>query len=394
MTGRIFSICFIAFNAFHLKKKKNNNNSKPDRIKAKLSFINMTTASESSHTMQIEITQVSELELVDSSNVYVYGIPWYISISKGVKGENGEPSLHVYLVRNTDDFLEQTVSGAISCKLLPLNGEANVLEKYLGPFALRTPDSNLGDAIIGWNDLFDGNNKYVKDDAIKLEIKIETENPNDPKKSDVKFDSFEKSCDCGCLAIFRVVITNVSNLWAVRTPRFNLRGKPWSITIGKERSSNLFANLCLDAANDDISCEVKWSIKLLSSKDNVDAIEQTKRGTIHLAYLEIDNIVSGDELFKPENGFVNDDSITLDVKIKTGKLQGVDTNDTENEAKTPQMECPICLKCIANQHLSVTPCGHIFCSECIKTAITNRAACPTCNAAVQLVSLRRLYLPA
>lgn len=67
--------------------------------------------------------------------------------------------------------------------------------------------------------------------------------------------------------------------------------------------------------------------------------------------------------------------------------------DPQNDMKSVQMECPICFKCIVSQKLAGTPCGHIFCFECIKEAITGRAVCPSCNKAVQLNALRELYLP-
>lgn len=45
--------------------------------------------------------------------------------------------------------------------------------------------------LINWKDLFDADKKYVKDDTIKLQIKIETENPNALNKRAVQFTSFE-----------------------------------------------------------------------------------------------------------------------------------------------------------------------------------------------------------
>lgn len=70
-----------------------------------------------------------------------------------------------------------------------------------------------------------------------------------------------------------------------------------------------------------------------------------------------------------------------------------DAANRTNEPKTPQMECQICLKVIADQDLMVTPCGHVFCSGCIKEVIDGRAACPTCNRPARSIDLKPLYLP-
>lgn len=65
----------------------------------------------------------------------------------------------------------------------------------------------------------------------------------------------------------------------------------------------------------------------------------------------------------------------------------------ENEHKSPQMECAICLECVDSQELAVTPCGHLFCLECITEVINHRGICPMCTTAAQSDDLRRLHLP-
>ncbi|CAN8269958.1 unnamed protein product [Cochlearia groenlandica] len=58
----------------------------------------------------------------------------------------------------------------------------------------------------------------------------------------------------------------------------------------------------------------------------------------------------------------------------------------------PKFNCPICL-CPFTDEVS-TKCGHIFCSGCIKTAISGQAKCPTCRKKVKAKELIRVFLPA
>lgn len=102
------------------------------------------------------------------------------------------------------------------------------------------------------------------------------------------------------------------------------------------------------------------------------------------------NIISWTELLKPENGFVNNNSIILEVEIKADKPEG-DVGPM-CVIKPNQFECSICLEGLVGQDMSITTCGHTFCTACITTAIRNHAVCPLCQEAAQLNDLRRMYL--
>lgn len=105
----------------------------------------------------------------------------------------------------------------------------------------------------------------------------------------------------------------------------------------------------------------------------------------------------------PENGYVNNNSIWLEIILFSEKSVGLDANDmpmakrakldSTNETKSLQIECAVCSYCVDNQNLACTPCGHLFCFECITKAINDHTVCPTCAEPVQLNNLRRLYLP-
>lgn len=70
--------------------------------------------------------------------------------------------------------------------------------------------------------------------------------------------------------------------------------------------------------------------------------------------------------------------------------------ESVSKAPTPQEEpkftCPICM-CPLTQETS-TKCGHIFCKDCIKMAISSQGKCPTCRKKVTAKDLIRVFLPA
>ncbi|TVU36038.1 hypothetical protein EJB05_17948 [Eragrostis curvula] len=59
--------------------------------------------------------------------------------------------------------------------------------------------------------------------------------------------------------------------------------------------------------------------------------------------------------------------------------------------REPRFTCPVCLNELTEP--SSTPCGHIFCKMCIKSAIQAQKKCPTCRRKLGNTSFHRVYLP-
>ncbi|KAH8930482.1 hypothetical protein BT69DRAFT_681142 [Atractiella rhizophila] len=55
-----------------------------------------------------------------------------------------------------------------------------------------------------------------------------------------------------------------------------------------------------------------------------------------------------------------------------------------------QVPCAICLEPVTNARL--TPCGHLFCLECIDQALARRRRCPTCRTDTRRRNLRPVFL--
>ena len=77
---------------------------------------------------------------------------------------------------------------------------------------------------------------------------------------------------------------------------------------------------------------------------------------------------------------IADEIINLDINLSVAK----------------KLPCPICFEeMLGAEHREPvsTPCGHIFCKSCIKTALgTSYSRCPVCQKTVILPTLRRLYI--
>ncbi|KAF8050939.1 hypothetical protein N665_1852s0009 [Sinapis alba] len=57
----------------------------------------------------------------------------------------------------------------------------------------------------------------------------------------------------------------------------------------------------------------------------------------------------------------------------------------------PKFNCPICMSPFTEE--VSTKCGHIFCKECIRLAVSVQAKCPTCRKRVIAKDLIRVFLP-
>lgn len=346
------------------------------------------------------ISPISKLDEIESSEFYIHNIPWQIRVKK----HTVKNSLAVYFCcseidDNDEDSLNRTAPARITIKLIPFDGEKKAFEFDVSP-RVFSPSDNFwyGEPeFIQWGDLMRDENKYVRNDTIQLEIRITVEDPNSLNKSILKCESIGKSCGRGSSATYRLTVTNVEKLMAVRSQQFIVRGLSWTLSLYKHQKSTLGIRWTYESS-EDISYKIKMSIKLLSSTNGVDPIEKCVTDQLEPGEdgdLEKPDIISWDELLKPENGYVNNDSITLEVELKVNKLDDDDSAiEAKNAAKPRRLECSICLEEMDNQEVSATKCGHMFCTACITKAVTDRKACPMCNKAAQLEDLRCLYLPA
>lgn len=360
----------------------------------------MARAVVTEYCMKINIAEISKLNFVWSPEILIHGVPWKVKICKVEEEDQQWLGAYLYCA-NKDKSPNWALSGLASFKLLPFSDKMEPVEYHTPTFVFDRSGTGYGEStFILWDELFDEAVSYVKNDTIKLEVNVMVEDPNDPNRSRLNFKCISKCCVNSRLATYRITVHNITNLMAVRSSKFKLRGLMWEVHISKQQNSYLGVLLKLVEDSKNMSCKMKMSIKLVSSKKDVDPIERCNTEQYQPSTINIVRVIFWNNLMKPENGFVNNGSITLEIELKSDGLEGDVANvmndaksNPENEANFKRMKCAICLEYIDSQDLACTPCGHLFCFECIKKAATDRAACPACTEPVHLNILRRLYLP-
>lgn len=90
------------------------------------------------------------------------------------------------------------VAAEATIQLLPVDGVNDALVHHISSFVFGSLRHTYGYPIlIGWDHLLKIGSKFVRDDTIKLKMEIMAENPNDVNRSILKFETIDKSCDCG-----------------------------------------------------------------------------------------------------------------------------------------------------------------------------------------------------
>ncbi|SPP82838.1 E3 ubiquitin-protein ligase RNF4-like isoform X2 [Drosophila guanche] len=55
-------------------------------------------------------------------------------------------------------------------------------------------------------------------------------------------------------------------------------------------------------------------------------------------------------------------------------------------------KCPVCLEIVRHREPFSTKCGHVFCRQCIETAIISFQKCPLCQQKLTLAKTNRIFL--
>jgi len=66
-----------------------------------------------------------------------------------------------------------------------------------------------------------------------------------------------------------------------------------------------------------------------------------------------------------------------------------DTKSSCQSGEGRAFECPVCME--DQSHLSSVPCGHLFCTSCIRAALKADRRCPVCRSLAQEADLRRIF---
>lgn len=338
-------------------------------------------------SFQFEISKISEPFVNCWSPEYtVQGIPWSVKVGKRIV--QSKDALGIYLCCAKKELAPNwTHVARASYKLISYDDCNHRIEKCMEPYVFVHSDQGLSNPILfTWEELFAAETNYVKNDAIKIEVKIEAEDPTEPNKSILVSHNMENVCN-NCSVKYRLTVKNIQNLMAVRSPKFKFKDLDWSFLLFKDQLTYLRIRMdCSEHVKQSFYTTVKIRLVTHIAGNNLDgqcriAVNKGSK------YIPMKKIISWKRLFTPENGFIAiiANSISLEVEMKTDCLRCDQNNKSQG--------CAICFDVFGDQKVASTLCGHLFCLKCIEASLKSRDFCPLCNEKVTVNSLRRIYLP-
>lgn len=254
----------------------------------------------------LKIPTVSQLKEVWSPEFVLQGVPWNFCITKKLCDD--KPLLGIYLYcQKEDELANWSYAASASFKLLTFDDYRTDFEEPMNPFVFDQIESGFGrSSFITWKDLLDEEKGYVKNDTVNFELKIDVADPLEEVKSKLIFvrQSTTK---------FRMMVTNISNLMAARSPPFIFQKIPFNLVVYKSHCSHLGVFLYQRGALSASPITVRMSAKLISLND-VMSIEKIHTNTIkEQGTLYIEQLISWDALI--ESCFVDDNSIIIEVEL-------------------------------------------------------------------------------
>lgn len=85
--------------------------------------------------------------------------------------------------------------------------------------------------------------------------------------------------------------------------------------------------------------------------------------------------------------------IDLDNINTTEKNELICYVDDSNEGNSIVLTCPICYEQLSSKMKpTCTPCGHIFCTQCLNLALRRAKKCPICQKIIKQQSCTRIHL--
>lgn len=389
---------------FHQLKTNSPNSKKPKvNIQQQQKMVEINVVSVSQTSFRLKIPNISHLNEVYSPIQVVQDIPWKVKVYKSVRGSIQTLGVYLYCAKTDTSPIWSTAASA-KFKLLSFEG-SNFIEGTTEPYAFNFTESSVGfPSFVGWTELINPANHFIRDDYIQLDVDIEAADPHETNQSILMLGDIHRSCASDCLVKFEISIFNVSNLMAVRSAQFVLRGLLWDFSVYKDHSGQLGVRLGSRMTSDHISCNVRMTTKLIATDKHVLPVEKVETKVVRrLQFLQTDQLIAWNEMLDVGNRFVENDSIRLLIEVisdtpeldvpnkQIGDADGL--NDSMDRSRNVRLECPVCMESIAGRDISCTPCGHLFCSECILNAAKNRKTCPSCNHPITLKNLRRIFLP-
>ncbi|XP_008204867.1 uncharacterized protein LOC100680139 [Nasonia vitripennis] len=116
--------------------------------------------------------------------------------------------------------------------------------------------------------------------------------------------------------------------------------------------------------------------------------DQSEGDSVILTYESDSTPMAKKPKLKPAVIINLDETVSLDDNL----------NNTPNQntvsPRKPGLNCPICLESLANENIKAmtTPCGHVYCLECLKKVTTEKKKCSLCQRPISFARCIRLHI--
>lgn len=212
-------------------------------------------------------------------------------------------------------------------------------------------------------------------------------------KGKLNLDEIKKGSDNNFASgKFRLTVSELSGFDQARSPLFSLDNIQFGFTILKYPRKNGSESLRVLLFHKDLkNRSLEMECKLNSSRTGNVIAEKVDRPNIQSKNTCID-MIPWNNLFTSPNQFIQNDSFVMEVEIKIGKNRTARSQAT-GESNSIQLECPICKEDLVGKPISSTPCGHMYCSFCIRRHLSMSSICPLCKQPVSESNLHPMFLP-
>lgn len=239
---------------------------------------------------------------------------------------SGEEYLSIYLRCSTEkDTSNWSRAAHATIKLFSFDDTVEAVKSCINPYVFESNNFAAGQSrFILWRDLFDSKMQYVHNNNIKLSITIAMDDCDEMVKSTVRLDEMYWCCDeYGGHATLRLIVNNISNLMAARSPTFRLQGIFWSLSVFRSQMNQLGIILETNYLSEQFACRMVMSAKLIPVEKECEPLERVQTKVLrNTNFLMIQDLVEWN-LLSSARGYVLNDSIKIEIKLSAEKRKSI-----------------------------------------------------------------------
>lgn len=388
-------------------------------------------------SIHMVVNKISQLKSFWSPEVLFYHLPWQIQLThrNATSKLGSDNTLAVHLHSLDTMTTDWSCAAMAEIELQSFDVNVRPLTNVIGPWVFNARESSWSrNKFILWTELFNRQAGYVKNDQIRMNIKIAvqflTRLPNAGLIYHHIFNAYQIH--------FR--IENVRSLMAASSESIDFSGLPWKVIVRKKQCKSdghsyvgillycippvapPFRSIAPAETSFHWTRQIFAEFRLNSSTRaaHIRRSDKTRTFSKIARCHGISNFIRWCDLMDPQNGHVQNNGIEITVNIRDEtrdaecgirtqhrNLPGCSSNialatichdvnanaaDTASVAEQTGILCSICLDNMIGREMLSSSCGHVFCKDCILASIKIRSRCPNCQTKLDSGGLRSIYL--